>query len=180
MNVNQFECYKHDFVMSEIRKGLDSIATKITNTAMVEEEILNDIGRYLLQGVNNHKHKKFLRKRVYQGVAKSLKRSRRQHTTPFANLGSCDDEGQATEYDPEDVLADVNSGNLEVIETITLLAQSDRRKELILNAWANGFTDNKEISSILADTLGGKSESHRKYIQRFRNDCRTELSALAI
>lgn len=60
-------------------------------------------------------------------------------------------------------------------EKIALLAQGDRKKEMILSAWVNG-TNDSDISILLAQELGGKAESHRTYIKRFRAKCKDVLA----
>ena len=94
----------------------------------------------------------------------------------FADIGYEDDDGNDVDFEPVDVLANVES---EVIarKTTTLLAQGDRRKGLILSEWTNGNNADLDISYVLANVLGGNSESHRKYIQRFRISCQKALSA---
>lgn len=61
--------------------------------------------------------------------------------------------------------------NIELKQKISVLANGDRKKELILTAWANGLTNDLELSRLLAQSLGGKAEAHRKYIARFRAKC---------
>ena len=68
---------------------------------------------------------------------------------------------------------------LDIQEKITLLAQGDLRKELILNAWTDGVTNDLELSRMLAHSTGGSVETHRKYIQRFRMKCQTKLAGIA-
>lgn len=60
-------------------------------------------------------------------------------------------------------------------EKIALLAQGDVIKTCILNEWTKGAEDTS-ISLMLTHKFGGNSESHRKYIQRFRIKCRKRLS----
>lgn len=55
-------------------------------------------------------------------------------------------------------------------EKIALLAQGDLRKETILTEWTKD-TEDSSISKLLAQLFGGKSESHRKFIQRFKSEC---------
>lgn len=59
----------------------------------------------------------------------------------------------------------------EVQKEISVLANGDVKKEFILKAWANGLTNDLDLSRLLAQSLGGKAESHRKYIARFRANC---------
>ena len=46
---------------------------------------------------------------------------------------------------------------------VTVLANGDSRKMLILKAWINGYNDS-EIAKLLAKVCGGNSESHRKFM----------------
>lgn len=63
-------------------------------------------------------------------------------------------------------------------EKIALLAQGDQRKTVVLNEWSKGAAD-KSISELLAQRFGGKSESHRKFITRFKTDCQKRLLTTA-
>ena len=66
---------------------------------------------------------------------------------------------------------------IELNKKISTLASGDLKKEMILKMWSNGFSNDVELSNLLAQKLGGKAESHRKYIVRFRAKCREEFSA---
>ena len=59
-------------------------------------------------------------------------------------------------------------------ERVTLLAQGNPKKQTILLQWSKG-TEDKAISELLAQLYGGKAESHRKFIQRFKTECRNQL-----
>ncbi|WP_079516570.1 hypothetical protein [Rossellomorea marisflavi] len=61
-------------------------------------------------------------------------------------------------------------------ERVTLLAQGDPRKTLVLEQWSKGVSDNKAISELLAQLFGGKATGHRSFIKRFRTECREMLS----
>jgi len=117
---------------------------------------------------------------IKRAEANHVKKGKYKHFTYFEDLAKTGSEGQAIEYDPLDVLANINSRQLELKETITLLAKDDRRREYILNAWAEGYTDDTEISHILADVFTGKSTGHLSFIKLFRKTCRAELTAQAI
>lgn len=113
---------------------------------------------------------------IKRAEAHHVKKSKYQHFTYFDDLTKPGDEGQAVEYEPRDDLAIVGSGRLELKETITLLAKSDRRRELILTEWMNGNTNDTDISDTLARVLGGQARSHRIFVQRFRTECRTAIT----
>jgi len=180
MTDKQFECYQYPWILSELQRAVSRVSHQVANTERIERRATARIGEYLKSGEGTYLNRKHITRLIYQETSFALKHSRREYAMHLADLTLDDGEGQAIEYDPEDVLADSNSGALELEETITLLAKDDRRNKMILNAWANGHTEAKEISCILADALGGNSESHRKHIQRFKKSCRTELTALAI
>lgn len=172
--------YKHEWAINFAREQVSKVSLEISRTDKLEHRVINQVGNYLLSPSGSIRHKRFIRRLVMQEIETAKRLYRSRATELLADISFEDDEGQAVEYEPEDVLADINSQELELKQTIELLAQNDRRRETILTAWANGYTDDREISGILADTLGGKSESHRKFIQRFRNSCRTQLYAQAI
>lgn len=60
-------------------------------------------------------------------------------------------------------------------EKIALLAQGDSFKETILLEWSKGANDTS-ISELLAQRFGGKSESHRRSITRFKTECQKRLA----
>jgi hypothetical protein len=66
--------------------------------------------------------------------------------------------------------------DVEFKERVTLLAQGNPKKETILLQWSRGAED-KAISELLAQLYGGKAESHRKFIQRFKTECRDRLAS---
>lgn len=172
----QINCYKHRWILDEVQGAVNQVFWKLTDLDRLQNDILNYVGAYLAQDETNERNKMFVRKLIYRKLNSSLKRNQKEHTIHFANLGIEDDSGELIEYEPVDVLANVDSA-LEIKETITLLAKDDRRRELILNAWANGITNDTELSDTLAGVLGGQSRSHCKFIQRFRIECRSVLTA---
>src|SRR5699024_12243784 len=78
-------------------------------------------------------------------------------------------EGEDIEYEPEDVLANVEKEVL-MKEMTDLLAQGDHRKKVIFGQWLNGASNYAEIARLLVQTLGGKEETHRKAIKQFRTE----------
>lgn len=104
------------------------------------------------------------------------KRGRYHPPISFEQLRKADDEGNEMEFDIKDVLADVEQEAL-LNEKIALLAKGNSLKLAILNAWKDGFYNDLDLSRMLAHSFGGKQESYRKYIQRFRIACRNYVSA---
>lgn len=107
------------------------------------------------------------------------KRGKHRETYSFEELSKTDDKGNKTEFDVKDVLANVEDDVIETIsadEKTALLAKGDQKKLAVLNAWKQGFYNDSELSGMLAHSFGGKKESYRKFIQRFRVECQTILS----
>jgi hypothetical protein len=165
--------------MKEVEKASNMAAHRLTSTDRLESEILNYVGKYLAQNESNIKNKNYITKLVYRQLSASLKRNRKEHAIHFADIGCEDDSGELIEYDPIDNLAIVDT-ELLTKETVNLLAKEDGRRKLILNAWANGNTNDTELSETLAGFLGGQSRGHCKFIQRFRIECRGVLTATAV
>jgi DNA-directed RNA polymerase specialized sigma subunit len=61
-------------------------------------------------------------------------------------------------------------------ERVTLLAQGNPKRQMVLIQWSKG-ADDKSISVMLAHHFGGKAESHRKFVTRFKTECRDRLTA---
>lgn len=66
-----------------------------------------------------------------------------------------------------------------VKEKIALLAKGDLKKRAILIAWSDGFYNDSALSELLAQLFGGKPESHRQAIKRFRSFCQESLAKIA-
>ncbi|NGM81251.1 hypothetical protein G5B47_02360 [Paenibacillus sp. 7124] len=79
------------------------------------------------------------------------------------------------EYDIVDELALVDD-NVLLNERITGLASGDPRKLAILKSWTEPYFNDSTTASLLAQRLGGKEETHRKAIGRFRTECQKALA----
>lgn len=177
----QLISYQHSWILNEVYKASDKLRGRLTNTSLFESRALNKIGKYLSIEETNVKNRRYITRMVHREAADALiRKNKKEYSTNFSDIGHENDDGEYVEYEPIDVLANVESEVIGIKETITLLAKGDRRRELILNAWANGFTNDKEISHTLASVLSGNAESHRKFILRFKTECRGVLSATAI
>lgn len=111
---------------------------------------------------------------VNQDKARFIRRNsrKRNEDVMFSALEGQSEEDlglqfEAANTDPEDEIM--------YRERVTLLAQGDPKKELVLSQWSKGAED-KSISELLAQRYGGLAESHRKFITRFKTDCQTALS----
>lgn len=179
MQNEQFGCYEYPWIIQELQRAVDKVSHRVTNTERIERRALTRIGSYLLTGEDTHLNRKHITRLIYQETASALKYSRKEQTVHFADISYEDDYGEIIEFDPVDVLANVES-EFFTKETVALLAKNDGRRKMILNAWANGFTNDRALSETLAGFFGGQARGHCSYIQRFRIECRGVLSATAI
>lgn len=83
-----------------------------------------------------------------------------------------------THFEPVDDLAVVDD-RLLTQEKIALLAKGDSRKKAILLAWSDGLYNDSALSELLAQLFGGKSETHRQAIKRFKSFCQASLGEIA-
>ncbi|MHA7962827.1 hypothetical protein ACX93W_01695 [Paenibacillus sp. CAU 1782] len=104
-----------------------------------------------------------------------LKKRRRGYQIDSLDEQVKSEEEKTSKYEVIDDLAIVDDNYL-VMERIALLAEGDPRKLAILTAWTNGETNDSETASFLAKRYGGNSESHRKFILRFRTNCQKTLT----
>lgn len=93
------------------------------------------------------------------------------------DLNKNDKNAEKMKFEPEDTSTDVES---EVIakEMAALLGQGDQRKIIILGNWINGNFNDSDISRSLGRMLNGNTESHRKFITRFRGECRKRIATV--
>lgn len=173
-------CYSVSWITKEVHEAVSRVSHMISDTARLEDSIISDIGQYLNKEGRNVRNRRYIRRIIYSKISVAKRRNRAEIASFLHDEGYAGEDGTHVEYEPVDDLAVVNSDKLELKETVALLAQGDDRKKFILKAWANGYHNDKELSSILADTFGGKAPSQRIYIQRFRNDCQAKISAVAI
>lgn len=90
-----------------------------------------------------------------------------------------DKDGSEVEFEVEDVLANVEAEVIEretVNEKAALLAKGDSRRLAILTAWSNGEFNDLELARALACSFGGKIDTHRTFIKRFRIECQERLA----
>ena len=169
--------YEIDWLVEYIYRESDKLIHKITNTTIFEDRCIKDIGNYLAMDEKNRRNKNYLIRLVKRKVQEAENGFKKEESDLLSDYTYIDDDGDERELEPTDVLADVES---EVIAktTIDLLAKGDRRKKEILGYWAIGNTNYAEISRLLAQSLGGNSEAHRKAINRFREDCCEQLDSL--
>lgn len=179
---NLVKVYERQWIVDHIYSESDRVRNKVTNIDSMEREIFRRVSRhiedYLQSNEDIYAHSRIIRKKIGEVIKKHSDDRRNQYYEVFTQYETIDEDGETLEFEPVDVLANVES---EVIkkETASMLAQGDRRNEIIVENWLLGNTNGKNISHSLARTLGGKPESHRKYIQRFRQSCTSKIEAMA-
>ncbi|MNV07205.1 hypothetical protein D3C71_976250 [compost metagenome] len=123
---------------------------------------------------------------VVHSIIRRLGRTKKRHQKTLAIQGititpiesmlqRSDDDSDLREYQIVDCLATVD-GDYLLKEKIASLAGSDSRKLAILNTWISSDITDTQTADLLAQTYGGKAESHRKFITRFKSQCRTTLA----
>lgn len=170
--------YESSWVIDRIYEVSDSIRERLTDQTLFEERCITRVGSYLKGDPTRINHKRYIERLIGEVASSVMERNRNEHAELFSTLTAeqgDQEDGDEIEFEPEDVLANVES---EVIqkETIELLAENDRRKKKILESWSLGNANGSQISRSLARSLGGDETAHRRYIQRFRNACRDTLS----
>lgn len=167
--------YENKRALSYLRKRVEDVSSAITNTEKLEASIFAQLTDYLATGSSNFRRIKYL---VDREIKRALNQYRTEKVVLISTLSSSDDFGESSEFDPQDVLANVEDAVVQkssLHEKIAGLA-SDDREFFTLKAWSNGSND-AEISRSLADHFGGNSNSHRRFIQRFREKCQRKLVA---
>lgn len=128
------------------------------------------------------------RQLAVQSIKRRLGRARKRHQAALERYGisiislteqpTSDGSDEIVEFDVEDRLATVDS-NLLLNEKIASLAGSDSRKLAILNLWTQPNTTDSHIAHLLAQMFGGNAESHRRYVNRFKSQCKVALACAA-
>lgn len=169
--------YENTRLLDRITQAVDNVRNKVTNTEILEDRIYKRLSRYIKGNPDKAKHINTLTRMTYETIAEVRNGYKNEHYEHYSNFDEVNEsDGSKTEFEPVDVLADVES---EVVtkEMTTLLAQDGHRDKEILNYWLIGNTNSAHISRSLARTFGGNDSSHRVYVHRFRESCREQLSA---
>lgn len=170
---------EHKKVVSLVEKASRRIECKLHDVTSFEYTCYTNIGDALLTQKEIRSVEALARHIINKAIARHLRKSKYKAPIYLESLSRSDEDGNETHYEIVDVSADVEQDVIDRVlntEKITLLAQGDMRNMTILNAWINGMTNDRELSFVLADEFGGKSSGQRRYIQRFKNRCREQLS----
>lgn len=173
------EVHKQRWIVDRIYEVSDSIRTMLTDQTKFEERCMKRVGEYLINNVGSEKNKRYIERLIGEVRSASLRRNKNEDANLFSDMVGKDEEGEEMEFEPVDALESVES---EVVanEMTALLEQGGQRNKLILDCWATGNTNDAEISRVLEHALGGNSESHRRQIGRFRNQCRKDSYFTAV
>ena len=164
----------HKEVVDLVQRASDKIWHSLPDVTSFEHTCYTNIGRELLKGEVKSLNS-MAKYYISRAMARHLKRTKYVRPDTFSEIANEINDEEEMTFEPTDVLANVEDEVL-TKEMTALLAQDDQRKLVILGSWTIGNDNNTEISRLLAQSVGGKIESHRKFIQRFRNECREKLA----
>lgn len=177
MSKNNLIVYETSWIINRIYEVSDNVRGLVTDQTLFEERCIKRVGEYLSKDKERYKHRRYIERLINEVATSVVDRNKNEYAELFSTLLAEheDEEEQEIEFEPEDVLANVES---EVIrnETIALLAEGDRIKSMVLQSWSDGNDNNASISRTLASTFGGNAESHRRAVNRFRTECRKQLT----
>lgn len=174
---NSLIVYENSWIINRIYEVSDAIRHRVVDQVKFEERCIERVGRYLNKSPGRINNKKYIERMIWEVAKISIGLFKKDETTLMSEMITENDNGEDVEFEPTDVLADVES-EVMAKEITALLAQDGRRK-VILEAWSLGNTNGKSISRTLACIFGGKTETHRKFIQRFEEECQKRLSAVS-
>lgn len=166
-------------VINLVSEASDRIWHKITDVTTFEHTCYRNIG----EAIRNNPVKSIGGLATYiirRAEAWHVKHRGRAPVESIESLAGFDDEGSLVVYEIEDVLANVERkviGNIRHKEIATFLAEGDDLKTEILNAWTNGYTNDSELSRVLANSFDRNSSGIRREIQRFKDVCKKRLAA---
>lgn len=172
------EAMKFPEVIKLVSQASERVWFKINDQTSFEHTCYRNIGKAILDG--DIKSVGGIATRIIaRAEAWHVKNRGKDISQSFESLAGLDDEGNEEPFEVEDSLVDVEKEFIRketLKENVALLAKDDVRKKAILEAWVIGYHNAKELSSVLADTFGGKAETHRKSIQRFEIECKKRLN----
>src|SRR5690625_3213559 len=134
---NSLIVYENDWIIQRSYEVADGLTTVIVDPTKSEERCINRIARYLNGAKNRTNHRNYIERIIKQAASDYRRRGKKEDAELFTTLATLGDDGEDMEFEPEDVLADVE-GEVISKETAALLAQDDRRKELIAGSWTRG------------------------------------------
>lgn len=172
------EAMRFPEVVKLVRNASERIWYKVNDVTSFEHTCYRNIGIALVN--ENVRSVGGIATRIIARAEKwHIKNRGAEPLESIQSLAGLDEEGCEQPFEIKDVLANVESTVIDsqsVNEKIAFLAEGDSRKEFVLRHWTNGGYNDKELSNVLANVFGGKSSSHRRFIQRFRIECQKRLA----
>jgi len=162
--------------LPEINKTSLSLWYRVRDETVFQMRCYNSLER----AVRRYSNRKgsidaLVKKSIWNARSNVLKKNQ----VPWEEFDPIDkrDYGEERRELPDD-LAVVDDSFL-VSERITFLAEGDSRRVFILKAWSEGFYEESKLAMFLAEQFGGTNSGQRKFIQRFRKECREKLRQTA-
>jgi len=182
MYKNNSIVYENPWIIEAIYETSDRIRGELTDQTLFEERAIRRVSGYLQTERGSEKHRRYIQRLIGEEASDAIRRNKNESAVPFSEVdveGEEDDE--ELEFEPYD-LHTLDKGFGESLiesdvmakEMAALLAQDDRRSK-ILDSWKLGNDNIASISRLLAQSFGGNKESHRRFITRFRDECRQRL-----
>jgi len=171
--IRQKVVYEIPWLIERIYRESDKLLRSITEPSRFEERCIQDIGEYLLKNGNNIANKRYLIRMVKRKAEEARRMFKQEESDYYQGIIAVNDDGDEIEYEPIDELGSVESEAM--VNEMTALLGKDGRCKAILKAWTIGNTNDRQVSGALGRAFGGNPESHRKFIQRFRNESREQL-----
>lgn len=162
--------------LPEINKISLSIWYKVRDETVFQKKCIENLNEAVKRYSPQLGHFDSLAKSAIWRAKVSMVKRRQVPWEHFESVDETRREGERLEL--ADDLAVVDDEML-VNERIASLAGDDSKREFILKAWSEGYFNESELASILADRFGGNARSHCKFIQRFRTECREKLQQTA-
>src|SRR5690625_2748675 len=134
VNNNSLIVYEDAGIIRSSCEVGEGLRTAVVNQTKFEERCINRVARYLNGDKSRTSHRKYIERLIQQEASDYRRRGKKEDAELFTTLATYDDDGEEIEYEPEDVLADVE-GEAISKETAALAAEDDRRKAMIVGSW---------------------------------------------
>lgn len=162
-----------------IEKVSSEIEFAVENSAKFDCRMVYKIKKLLEKfDPDKHDYISSVKTLLTQEKSNFLRRHRRKLDSVQMSAFDGSEETDSPGFQFEDTSAkfeDEVIDSVTVKEKIALLAQNDLRKKMIIQEWLKG-ADDKSISKLLAQRLGGNWDSHRRFITRYKAECRSLLA----
>lgn len=155
----------------------DKYAQEVNDNDRLSDKIMRRLLKYFQKVDKGDTHNKKIKYIIHREISQAREemRNRKFSVISFGELVDDDGVGAPIEFEAKDtkplvddiVLGEITANNIH--KKITRLATSDR-DFTILKAIVSGQKTN-EIANALASVFGGKSDSHVRYINRFKEKC---------